>query len=76
MNMDELKATIALALNVPTDQVEDDSSGQTLPQWDSIGHINLVLALENHFKTSFTVEEIMAMRDVATIRTILEGKLS
>jgi acyl carrier protein len=76
MNMDELKATIALALNVPADQVEDDSSGQTLPQWDSIGHINLVLALENHFKTSFTVEEIMAMRDVATIRTILEGKLS
>jgi acyl carrier protein len=76
MNMDELKAAIASALNVPVDQVTDDSSGQTVPQWDSIGHINLVLALEKHFNTSFTVDEIMAMRDVATIRKVLEGKLS
>lgn len=76
MNMDELKSTIAAALNLPADQVADDSSGQTLPGWDSIGHINLVLALERRFGTSFTVEEIMAMRDVATIRTILEGKSS
>jgi acyl carrier protein len=76
MNMDELKATIASALNVPVDQVADDSSGRTLPGWDSIGHINVVIALERRFSASFTVEEIMAMRDVATIRTILEGKLS
>jgi citrate synthase len=76
MNMDELKATIASALNVPVDQVADDSSGLTVPEWDSIGHMNLVLALEERFNTSFTVDEIMAMRDVATIRTVLEGKIS
>jgi len=74
--MDELKAAIASALHVPVDQVAEDSSGRTIPQWDSIGHMNLVLALEERFNTSFTVEEIMAMRDVATIRTILEGKRS
>jgi acyl carrier protein len=72
--MDELKTAIASALHVPADQVAEDSSGQTIPQWDSVGHMNLVLALEERFNTSFTVEEIMAMRDVATIRRILEGK--
>jgi acyl carrier protein len=76
MDTDELKATIASALNVPADEVADDSSNRTIPQWDSIGHMTLIVALEEHFKTSFTVEEIMAMRDVATIRTVLESRSS
>lgn len=76
MNMHELKTTIASALNIPADQVADDGSGRTIPKWDSIGHMTVVLALEERYKTSFTVEEIIAMRDVATIRTILDGKLS
>ena len=74
--MDKLKETIASALSIPVDQVADDSSGATIAQWDSIGHMNLVLALEEHFNTSFTVEEIVQMRDVAAIRSVLEGKLS
>jgi acyl carrier protein len=76
MNVDELKSTIASALNIPVDKVTDDSSGQTLSQWDSIGHMSLIVALEQRFNTSFTIDEIMAMRDVATIRKVLEGKLS
>jgi acyl carrier protein len=76
MDTDELKVTIASALNVPAHEVADDSSNRTIPQWDSIGHMTLILALEEHFKTSFTVEEIMAMRDVATIRTVLESRSS
>ncbi len=74
--MNELKETIASALSIPVDQVADDSSGSTIAQWDSIGHMNLVLALEERFNTSFTVEEIIQMRDVAAIRSVLEGKLS
>jgi acyl carrier protein len=74
--MHELKTTIASALGVPADQVTDDSSSRTVPNWDSIGHMNVVLALEDRFKVSFTVEEIMAMRDVATIRAIFEGKFA
>jgi acyl carrier protein len=38
--------------------------------------MNVVLALEQRFNISFTLDEIMAMRNVAAIRTIVESKLS
>jgi acyl carrier protein len=74
--VDKLKAVIASAFNVPADRVTDDSSNATIPEWDSIGHINLVFALEERFGTSFTVEEIMAMRDVQSIRRVLQARLA
>jgi acyl carrier protein len=73
---DELRETVAAAFNIPADQVTEDSSGETIPQWDSVGHINLVMALEERLKVSFTVDEIMTMRNVAAIRRVVEGKSS
>ena len=71
----DLKAVIALTFNVSEDQITDDCSGATIPQWDSIGHLDLILALEERFQVSFTVDEIMTMRDATAIRTVLEDKV-
>jgi acyl carrier protein len=73
--MDQLTVTIASAFGIPPEQVTDDCSSLTIPQWDSIGHLNLIAALEAHFNTSFTVDEILEMRSVAAIRTVLESKV-
>ena len=35
----------------------EDSSSDTLPQWDSLRHMNLVLALEDEFGVSIPDEE-------------------
>ena len=48
-------------------EVIREHSGQTIEKWDSVGHINLVMALEQKFGVSFTMEEIMHLRDVGTI---------
>jgi acyl carrier protein len=63
----EVKNLIATTFEIPPDRVTDDSSGQTIEQWDSVGHINLVMALEQKFGVSFTMEEIMHLRDVGAI---------
>jgi acyl carrier protein len=76
IEMDKLKATIASVLDIPADRLGEDSSGRTVAQWDSIAHMNVVLALEQRFNISFTLDEIMAMRNVEAIRTIVESKLS
>jgi acyl carrier protein len=44
--------------------------------WDSMGHINLVNALENEFHTSFDVDELMAMENVREIVRIVQSKLT
>jgi acyl carrier protein len=72
--VDELKQVIAAALQVPVESVADDSSPATLPQWDSLAHLNLVMSLEQKFAVKFTLEEIVQLQDVPTIRRFLENK--
>ena|SRR6266404_3423893 len=74
MSMDAVKKTVALTFGVSLDEVTEASSSQTMPEWDSVGHMSLIMALEERFEMSFTVDEIMIMRDVATIRRILKSR--
>jgi acyl carrier protein len=74
--VDKLKQVIADALQVPVESVADDSSPASLPQWDSLAHLNLIMSLEQEFHVKFTVEEIVQLENVPTIRRFLQSKSS
>ena len=50
---------------------QDDVEG-----WDSLAHIQLVLALGKRFGVKFTTKEVMDWSDVGSIVRCLEGKLA
>jgi acyl carrier protein len=72
--MDAIKQVIASTFQIPIDSISPDSSSQSIPQWDSVGHINLVMGLEKQFGVKFNMNEILEMRDVSTIERILQEK--
>lgn len=43
--------------------------------WDSVNHLNLILALEAEFGVAFEPEEIAAMQDLETVKKQLAAKL-
>jgi len=45
-----------------------------LEGWDSIGHINLALAIERAFEIKLSPDEISGMHDVAAITSVIAGK--
>ena len=47
---------------------------EDVPNWDSIGHMNLVMYMEQEFKQHFEVDEIMEMSSPAKIMEILKAK--
>jgi acyl carrier protein len=55
-------------------QLRADMSPDTLPTWDSLGHIRLIAALEDAFELSFTLEEIESMTSVSKILSVLADK--
>ena len=65
---------IGQIMNVPSDQLNDDSSPETIANWDSLKHMNLVLALEEKFDVAFSDEEIVNMLTVKSIVEILSKK--
>jgi acyl carrier protein len=44
------------------------------PRWDSLGHIQLVLALEKEFRIKFSSEEVLALKNVAAVEAVIRKK--
>lgn len=73
---DRIQRLVADIFGVPLAEVTPDSSPDTLADWDSLRHLNLVLALEQEFSIQFTPEEIEQLLSVWLIGSLVEEKLS
>lgn len=62
---------VAKIMGVPAETVTEDSSPDSLPRWDSLRHMKLVLAIEEAFGMQFTDEEIVSIKDVRSIVALL-----
>jgi acyl carrier protein len=72
---EQVRIIAADLLGVPAEQITPASSPETLESWDSIQHLNLVLALEETFGVQLSPEEIEQMKNVGEIAKLLEAKL-
>lgn len=66
-----LKNTVAGVLGVSPDDINDDSSIDNLNEWDSVKHLNLVLAIEEVFGVSMTEEQSLEMLSFQLIKLVL-----
>jgi len=59
-------------LGVPVDKITADSSPQTIENWDSIQHLNLVLAIEEKFGLQLEPEDIEQMKTVGAAAALVD----
>lgn len=71
LNEVTLKQVIATMLNVDTSKINEDSSMDNLPNWDSLRHMNLVLALEEEFKVTIPDEDAGNITSYKLIKLVL-----
>lgn len=62
---------VSQIMEVPLESVTLASSAESIPSWDSLKHMNLVLALEQTFGIHFSEEQIVELTSVGTILTIV-----
>jgi acyl carrier protein len=75
--MTELAAArdlVAAALELPADEVPADSDVETLPAWDSLGHVRVILALEAALARTLTSGELAQVRSIADVGRLLRGR--
>lgn len=63
-------------LEIPAAKFDPNCSTENVANWDSVHHLDLVLALEQEFGLQFEPEEIDQMSSMGQILSILERKLS
>ena len=71
---DRLSQTVAEVLGVNPYLLSEEASPSTIASWDSLGHLNLVIALEQEFEVNLSAEEVLAMRNIGSIRQVLNQK--
>ncbi len=72
--LEQVRTVVANVMRVPLVGVTAASSPDTIKQWDSLQHLNLVLALEESFGLQFSPEETVQMLNVETIALLIEEK--
>ena len=75
LNEDKLKQVMAIMLKVDSSLIHADSSMDNIPTWDSLHHMNLVLALEEEFKVVIPDEDAGNITSYKLIRLVLEDLL-
>lgn len=66
---------VADALALSVDRVAADSDVASLPEWDSLGHVRVLLALERALDRLLAPAEIGELRGVADIDRLLRANL-
>lgn len=72
---DQVSGIVADIFNLSIKEVNAKSSPDTIEGWDSLQHLNLVLAIEQTFGIQLTPEEIEQMLSVELIVMLIQEKL-
>lgn len=66
-----LTAVFAEALAIDEAAVHDDLAFNTIPEWDSVAHMNLIAALEQAYDIMMETDDVIDLSSVAKARQIL-----
>ncbi len=71
---ERLGTVLAAVFRLPDGLPVGECSSQTVPDWDSVGHIKLIMALEEEFEVQFDPDDIGDLSSYAVIhRRLSEG---
>lgn len=63
---------VAEALEATRESIDDESSMGEHPHWDSLNHVGIIVAIENHYGISIPDSEIMKYDNMKAIIALYE----
>jgi acyl carrier protein len=61
-------------------EIKEDMTGENIEGWDSLGHINLIIAVEKHFGIRLATAEISMLKEdgenIASLVRLVNSKLA
>ena len=69
-----LERVMADVLRVPQNEITDALTMESLEEWDSLKHMDLIVSIEQNFGVELSFDEIVVMTSVVAIRRVLVNK--
>ncbi len=64
---EEVKKVVLGQLKIDESLYNEDLAAGDIPEWDSLGHVNLLMAIEEHFQVSFDVADAVDIESIADL---------
>jgi acyl carrier protein len=74
--LEKLQPIFRDVLDSPDLRIDRSSSALTVPGWDSLAHINLVVAIEHAFHIKFALGELEELKNVGEMVDLMERKMN
>lgn len=70
-NEQKLRELFAEALQINIEQVTEDLTYNSIPEWDSIAHMTLISEIDNAFDTMLDTDDVLDLSSFAKAKEIL-----
>ena len=75
MNLfEQLQVIIATTLDISPDSIQSDSNMESIGEWDSLGHVHIMVALEQTFDLYMDIEDFAELDSVNKILTYIKSE--
>jgi acyl carrier protein len=55
--------------------IGEDTLASQVPGWDSLNHVNVILAIEKHFHVRFKPIEVLKLKNIGDLQRLVTSKL-
>ncbi len=74
--LSELEPIFRDILDLSDLKLERASNANNVEGWDSLAHVNLITAIQQHFKVKFALGELQDLKDVGEMSDLINAKLT
>jgi len=74
--LSEIQNIMCDVLDDPTIMLNETTTANDVDGWDSLTHVQLVVAIEKHFKIKFSSKEILSWKNVGEMMDTICSKLN
>lgn len=71
---ERIKKVMAIVFEMPISDIAESSSMDSIENWDSLKHIQLMFALEEEFEIVLEADQMVEMTNFPAINKIISGK--
>ena len=75
MVSEELKKVILSTLKLDEWEINDETTAPQVPGWDSLNHINVIVAVEKQFNLRFRSIEVLKLKTVGDLQKLIDSKI-
>jgi len=76
MITERLKKIVLRELDLDNYDFKEETKANMVPGWDSLSHIQIIVAIEKNYKIKFTGIEILKIKNMGELQRLIDSKLT